>query len=238
MRRVCRSATHDGGAANVSVCLAVPHGGPTQSFDARCQTGGVGCLHELVSPRWLSPGRTTGHGRSVPDACLFHSSYECALDAPADRHHARASPGRSGRYGGRAGGWANRSGSSRDHAGRARRCDRRNGTVSRTRPTIRRAQCDACERASRIAVRYAGGRTMGHGRGGLSCHLCTFGRRTGPTVSCVFVLVASVRGNRYGRTCVDAVVGTMGGLMLSPHRYGARPPFYGLVPSDVRWRHG
>src|SRR5207302_10695845 len=124
------------------------------------------------------------------------------------------------------------------HEGWARRCDWSNGTVTRAWPTIRRAQCVAGRRSYLVADRHAGGRSVGHGRRGIPCDLCTVGRRTGPTVRSTFVLATPVRGNRYGRTDIDAVVGTMDGFVQSPHQHGNHSSIDGLVSSHVRWRHG
>ena len=234
-KQACRSVTHDRGVANVSVRLAVPHGDSTQPFDARCQAGGVGCLHELVSLRWLSPWRCCWSQRICSwRRSSLHPGHEYALDAPAYRRHARASPGRAGRYGGRFGRRANPSGASGDHAGCAHRRDRRNGTISRARPAIRRAQCAAGGRAYRVADRHAGGRSVGHGGGGVPCDLCAVRRRIGPTVPRACVLATPMCRDRHGRSCVDVVVGAMAGLVLSSHRHGPRSSFDGLVSSYVR----
>ena len=92
-------------------------------------------------------GAVAGHSGPGPCAIFLMSGHELGLDAPTDRGHAGASPGWSCRYGGRLGRWANPSGAPGDHAGCTYRGDRRDGTISRARPAIRRAQCAAGGRA-------------------------------------------------------------------------------------------
>src|SRR5262245_44318760 len=236
MRLAYQSVTHDRGVANVFVRLAVPYGNSAQPFDARCQAGGVGCLHELVSRGRLLAWDVTGRGRYGPGAGLF-PGHEYSSDPMSCCPYTGPSPGRPCRYGGRIGGWANPSSSTGDHARWPYRCDWSDRTVPGAWVAIRRAQCGPGGRAYCAIDRDAGGRTMGDGRRGFPCDLCTAGRRTGPTIPRSCVLAAPVSRNYHVGTRVDAITGAMGGVVLSSHRHDSRSPFDGLVSSYVRRRH-